>query len=798
MPSHSSLLPTRRFRNLLRAGFIFAAACIIAPAAFAAPRSVTVAIVKDGSSPLVDLTAAAFRNEAQALVAGRATLAFKEPAAFDAGWRATDAAPALDAALADPAVDYVVVLGVRVTAAAADPRRPLTKPVLGATIQETDLLALPLDQSGRSTKANFAVVSLPASTSDLLLRLRPVVPFASIHVLIDEFLASDAAALGGWRDRLAQSLGTQVTLVPVGTDPAATLAAIGPDAQAAILLPALRLDEAGHAALLAGLTARKLPVLSFLGQTDVEAGALAGLLPNPRAAFTRRLAVNLDQLIAGAAVSSLPLRVSLTPQLFYNEDTARAIGFAASFGALTDATIIGQESLATGQPLSLVEAVRTAVGQNYDLRAQQSATEAARQGAKVAGGALLPQVSGYQNFQQIDSDRAAASGGAQPESRHRAGVSVTQVLIDDEAVTRARSARESHRGARYVEEIERLDTATAAGQAYLQLLAAQASLRVVAENFAVTQRNLELARLRQRVGTSGPEEGYRFESLAAEQHADLVTARTDVDRARVNLNRTLGVDLNTRWTARDVALDDPAFGFTTGRVISFVRDRPMLERFRSFAAAYSVEHSPDLLALEQNVKVSQLTARQKERRHFVPKVSATADYSHIIRQDFAGPAPSAAYSPNRDDWSVSVTASMPLYTGGSLTADARKSRAELRQLELSRSGAREAVMAQTQSALYSAESAYAAIGLSHRAAELAAQNLAVVQDKYEHGTVSIVTLLDAQNTAFAQRQSADAAIYRFLGELLQFQRSLGWIELLATPAEKETWFAEMERTVGRN
>lgn len=788
-------LPFVRLPGPLSLRCLFVLALFTSVVATAHARAVTVAVVKDGNSWLVDSTDKAFRAEALALSTNRAELTFKDSAAFNAGWNGERADAALQAALADPAVDYVVTFGIRVSTAAA--KASLAKPVLGALMQETDLLALPLDAAGHSTKTNFAVVALPTSAADQLQALRAVVPCASLHVLVDEFFASDAAALATWRDSLSRRLNVPVTLVPVAADADAALAAVGSDAKAVLLMPSLRLDEAARNRLLQGLAARRLPVLSLLGQTEVEAGALAGLLPNPRTALTRRLAVNLDQLIAGTPLETLPLRVTLSPQLFYNEGTANKIGVAADFAVLTDATVYAEGAVEVGRPISLVEAVQIAIAQNHDLQAQQAATEAARQGERGAKGALLPQVSAYQNFSQIDSDRAAASGGAQPETRHRAGVSVSQAIVDDETVTRVRTAREARKGAGFLEEIERLDTANDAGQAYLQLLAAQAALRVVEENFQVTQRNLELARLRQRVGTSGPEEGYRFESLAAEQRADLIAARTDVDRARVALNRILGVDTGMRWQTRDAGLDDPAFGFTTGRVIAFVKDRPMLERFRSFAAAYAVDHSPDLLALEQNVKVQQLTVRQKERRKFVPRVAASADLSHTLSQNYAGVTPSGPGAPDRNDWSVSVTASIPLFTGGSLTADTRKSRAELRQLESSRAGARDGVMAQTQAALYAAESAYAAIGLSHRAAELAARNLAVVQDKYEHGSVSIVTLLDAQNTAFAQRQSADAAVYKFLGELLQFQRSLGWIELLATPEEKEAWFTAMEATVRR-
>lgn len=787
--------------------------CTLLPVSHAAdssstqPRTVTIAVVKDGASTLLDQVDAAFRDEARLLTAGRATLNFKDGGPLDANWREGAATTALEAALADPTVDYVIALGVRVTTAAAAPGRPLAKPVFGALLQESDLLPLPIGTDGRSTKANFAVVAFPSRASDQLTELRSAVPFYSLHVLIDEFFAPDRNALAAWRDQLARTLHVPITVVPLGASATEALAALGADVRTVMLFPTIRMDGPNRAALLQGLSARKFPVLSFLGQPEVEAGALAGVLPNPRAALARRLAINLDQLIAGTPAAELPLQLKLPHQLFFNETTAASIGFAPDFNALNRATITGRFTVAAGQPTTFTAAVTRALESNFDFKARRSATEAARQTARSAGGILLPQLAATQSFQQIDRDRAAASGGAQAQSSYRTGLGLSQVIVDDESFTRVKIARSAQRGASHLEAAERLDTVTAAGQAYLQLLSAQASVRVAEENLQVTQRNLELAQLRRRVGTAGPEEGYRFESLSAQQRSDLATARTQADRARVALNRVLGVDADTRWQVQDVTLEDPAFSFTTSRVIGFIRDREKLERFRSFAAAYAVEHSPDLLAVEENVKAQQLTADEKKRRGYTPKVAASANYSRTLNQKFAGASladqfaaaglPVHSPTADRDDWTIGVTASLPIFSGGTLTAEARKARAELRQREFSRDSARAAVIAQTQSALYAAESAYAAIALSRRSAELAAQNLAVVQDKYEQGAVSIVNLLDAQNSAFAQRQSADAAVYKFLSELLQFQRSFGWIEVLASPSEKEAWFREMEQVVAR-
>jgi hypothetical protein len=133
------------------------------------PRNVTIAVVKDGPSSLLDNVDAAFREEARLLTAGRATLNFKGGGAFDAGWS-----------------------------------------VLGALVQEGDLVPLPIASGGRSTKTNFAVVALTSRAVDQLTELRAAVPFTSLHVLIDEFFAPERSALSAWRDQLARALNVVV------------------------------------------------------------------------------------------------------------------------------------------------------------------------------------------------------------------------------------------------------------------------------------------------------------------------------------------------------------------------------------------------------------------------------------------------------------------------------------------------------------------------------------------------------------------------------------------------------------
>jgi outer membrane protein len=779
-----------RISPLLPALLVLGFAALDAYAADPEPRPITVAIVRDGDSAALNAIDHAMRTEIEALAGTRFSVRFADAPAFNANWQPERIAAALDAALADPAIDVVLVVGAQSILAVADGARRLEKPVIGALVQEPGLVGLPIDEAGRSLKENFAIVTVATTAIEQLTFLRAAVPFTSLRVLADEFNTAGTSHLEGWRARLTNALGVPVELVPLTDRADGALAVTQNSTGVVLLLPPVRMGAAERDTLMHGLTAQRQRVIGFLGQPDVNAGALAGVLPEVRTILARHVAINLDRLVSGTPATELSLRVAVASDLFFNESVAAAIGFTADMKALAVASIADRAPTSSGNVLTLTSAVLLALEKNYDYQARQAGTSASREAVTSARGALLPQINTSQYFQQIDEDRARAWGGQ--ENYLTTGVRVSQAVIDDETFTRLRIAREKFQQASQVEQIARFDTIQDATQSYLQLLSALASLRVTEENARVTQHNLELARLRQRVGTAGPEEGFRFESLSSQQRADLAEAQSDVDRARVALNRVLGVPVTSTWDVSDVTLQDPAFAFSIGQVAKLVNNRSQLDQFRAYLTSYALEHSPDLAAFEQDVKVQRLTADQKGRRHYMPKVSASFDVSRTLADGWVGADPDLEH---RNEWTFALSASVPIFSGGSIRAEARRAKAELNQLELSRDGVRESIAAQAQAGFYAVNSAFVNIELSRQSAELAARNLAVVQEKYEQGTVSIVTLLDAQNTAFAQRQSADVAVYRLFSEIISLERTFGWFELLATPEEKTAWLAQLQAAV---
>jgi outer membrane protein TolC len=89
------------------------------------------------------------------------------------------------------------------------------------------------------------------------------------------------------------------------------------------------------------------------------------------------------------------------------------------------------------------------------------------------------------------------------------------------------------------------------------------------------------------------------------------------------------------------------------------------------------------------------------------------------------------------------------------------------------------------------ESSFASIEFTQIAADNAARNLDIVQDKYAQGLVNVTDLLEAQTESFRASQSAAAADYRFLIDLISFQRAIAWFEFEKTAEERDELLQRM-------
>src|SRR5262249_2723680 len=131
-------------------------------------------------------------------------------------------------------------------------------------------------------------------------------------------------------------------------------------------------------------------------------------------------------------------------------------------------------------------AMQDALTGNLDLAAEIRAVSAGRAEVGEARSVLLPQVDAEATGLWIDSDRAAASFGSQPEKVITGELSGSQILYDDGAFAQWSISRSQQCGREEELRQLRLDTARAAGGAYLDVLRAQTLERIRKDNLQRT------------------------------------------------------------------------------------------------------------------------------------------------------------------------------------------------------------------------------------------------------------------------------------------------------------------------
>ncbi len=65
-------------------------------------------------------------------------------------------------------------------------------------------------------------------------------------------------------------------------------------------------------------------------------------------------------------------------------------------------------------------------------------------------------------------------------------------------------------------------------------------------------------------------------------------------------------------------------------------------------------------------------------------------------------------------------------------------------------------------------------------------------DQYVRGLVSIVDLLDAQNSSLRADQAAENAVYNFLIDWMDVERAFGRFDFLMTREQREEYFQKLE------
>jgi len=473
----------------------------------------------------------------------------------------------------------------------------------------------------------------------------------------------------------------------------------------------------------------------------------------------------------------------------------------AALLALGPATLPAQQS----RPLSLEEALRLAESQSEAVRIAEAGVTRARGQQMQAQSQQLPQVAASLTYTRTLASQFEALADAGPPEPP-AG---TPLAPPDDGITYYSPCTRylAGTGATEAERIAGLETAARCssgtggfpidfskvgfGSKNQYQLGIQGSLALFsggriqaqkrAAGAAVTSADIELASQRAKLSLDVTE-AY-FDAVLADRLvaiAESALAQTESVLGQTQLARQVGnqseFDLLRAQVTRDNQVPT-VLQRRTDRDLAYVRLRQMLnlpvrERLSlttdlgdsdvavtqvANAAAAAMDQDE---AANDRAPVRQLAeamrAQQEQlriaRSEWIPTISLSTQYGRVAFPDAGVPNLNSFLT----NWTVSVSASMPLFTGGRIRGSTMVAQAAVREAEARFEQTRELASLDAQQAYAMLEQAQAVLAASQGTSEQAAKAYSIAEVRYREGLSTQVELNDAR--LLQQQASANRAL----------------------------------------
>jgi outer membrane protein TolC len=466
----------------------------------------------------------------------------------------------------------------------------------------------------------------------------------------------------------------------------------------------------------------------------------------------------------------------------------------AILAGLSGARLDAQQSVATGRPLSLSDALRIAETASEDVGIARAATDRAHGEQLRARSELFPQVFasiGYtrtlaSQFEAVAEESPAGDStgfdfSSLPFGQRNnwtLGLDVQQTVFAGGRVSaQTRMASAGRRIAETSLTSARAQLVLDVTEAYYDAALADKLVAIAVSTLEQAETTLRHTQLARQVGNQPEFELLRATVARDNQRPIVIQRRADRDIALMRLKQMLNLSLDGPLVLT-TPLDDTTASLPARltSAVPSVRDSVSpSERAPVRQAADAVEASTNALRVARSQRLPQITVNTQYRRFAYPR----------------GGVPE--WSDFRPDWTVGVGLQVPLFTGGRIRGDVRIAQADLEEARYRLTQARELSELDTHAALARLEAAAASFAASAGTAQQAARAYQIAEIRYREGISTQVELSDSRilleqataNRALAARDLAVARARVALLRDLPFG-AIGAAELVPPSTQQQT------------
>lgn len=682
--------------------------------------------------------------------------------------------------------DIVVALGI-LSGAALTRRIDFPKPTIVGILADAGLSGLVKSSIGTSTITNLTYIESPFNISRDLQTLYQIRPFNELALVVDDNLAIQGDLL--LKEVVRKNLG--VDSVEINLYLARSLLSGSSELKAGTdaiyALPVLLEDSTKMRALFSKFNTQKIPTAALLGDQFVEAGALMGYEGEKQLnLIPRRIALNIMKILEGTRPEEISVEItSYDENLLINMATARQIKVYPNFEIIASATLLHLLDENTDRELSLQAVIAEALQSNLDRQVAAMDVHIADKDIGIARADLLPQVDVTTALSVVDENTALTYQGFQGAANWTGSANFTQIIYAEPILANLAIQKLLKKGEEYELNQVQLDMIIDVSEAYLNILQAQTNLSVQQKNVEVTKENFNIATSKNAIGYTGASDLHRWEAELATKNIDLNSAVASVQQAKFRLNQLLNRPINEPFNVKNETLEDQMLLITDGR-LEGINDYGKIEKFTNFLVDYAKDRLPTLDIIENSIKVQERLRLSRKRAFFLPTVSMSGGANHLIGKYNVPEV--FGKTENATTWNMAVGVNYPIFQGNLRRQQLDQADIQLKQLGLTQRNVENQLELAIRANMQQIYVSFSRMQLSQEASVAAAQNFTIIQDAYNQGQVNITTLIDAQNNTLQAELGATNAVYTFILDFLELERSIGFFYFLASPEERSDFF----------
>ena len=665
------------------------------------------------------------------------------------------------------------------------------KPTIASVVLDAQLQGLQKTPEGTSGIENFTYMESPFDMARDLNLLYSIYPFDHLEVITEKGSIGGTPFVKQLFAKYLQGKKVSVDHMFYTDDIGEHFKDMRDEKVAVYVLPYFGKEDNLVKNIFQTINENKVPSAALFGEEYLAAGALAGYKTGENLRkIPRRTALTVMKIVEGQSAADLSVEVQIFGEnLIINMETARQIGIYPNFDIMAEATLTNLDNIQTDNKLTLQKAIAHALQSNLNIKIEQADVSIAATEIGIAKADLLPQLDASTSFSLTDELTTFSRQGAQGRANWILSGSASQVIFAEPVLANVAIQKMLKESEEKQLLQTQLDVVIDVTNAYMNILFAKSNLNIQQQNVERNKENYNISKAKEAIGYTGASDINRWEAELANANIELNNAFAGLRQAKFQLNQLLNRPINEPVDISEATIAESMLIFSDERMV-FINDYGSLDKFSNFLVGYAKDNLPELAQIDLGLKIQERLQLSRERAMYLPSVAMSGSANRILgRIDIPEGLPPVDKATT---WDIGLGVSYPIFQGNSRKKQIEQSKLNVIQLQDTRQNVENQLELLIRASLENVGASFSRMELARTAANASRKNYEIVQDAYSAGQSNITTLIDAQNNSLATELQSTNAVYTFIQDFLNLERSIGYFNFLATPAEKNNFFQKIQ------